>query len=82
MKIPIHQSIVTGRVEFGDVMIEVAAGETRVTNVPLVAPEEPHPELPFAFDHARTLWLRIKAQDAHILFTGAKLNFRRKRVAL
>jgi hypothetical protein len=30
----------------------------------------------------RTLWLRIKAQDAHILFTGAKLNYRRKRVAV
>ena len=58
-------SIVTERVDFGDVMIEVAAGETRVTNVPLVDPEEPHDPLPFAFDGARTLWLRIKAQDAH-----------------
>ena len=75
-------SIVTGRVEFGDVMVEVAADETRVTNVPLVAPEEPHPPLPFAFDDARTLWLRLKAQDAHILFNGAKLNYRRKRVAV
>ena len=30
----------------------------------------------------RTLWLRVKAQDAHILFNGAKLNYRRKRVAV
>jgi len=76
------ESIVTGRVEFGDIMVEVAAGETRVTNVPLVDPAEPHPELPFAFDHERTLWLRVKAQDAHVLFNGAKLNYRRKRVAV
>jgi len=75
-------SIVTGRVEFGDMMIEVDAGETRVTNVPLLDPEEPHDPLPFVFDGSRTLWLRIKAQDAHILFTGAKLNYRRKRVAV
>ena len=76
------QSIVTGRVDFGDVMIEVAAGETRVTNVVLVNPDPPGEEMPFAFDLARTLWLRIKAQDAHILFTGAKLNYRRTRVAV
>ena len=76
------ESIVTGRVEFGDVMIEVAAGETRVTNVPLLDPELPHDLRPFPFDLSHTLWLRIKAQDAHILFTGAKLNYRRKRVAV
>ena len=76
------QSIVTERVDFGDVMIEVAAGETRVTNVPLVDPDPPGEEMPFAFDNERTLWLRVKAQDAHILFTGAKLNYRRKRVAV
>ena len=76
------QSIVTGRVQFGDVMIEVAAGETRVTNLPLLDPEEPHDPRPWPFDETSTLWLRIKAQDAHILFTGAKLNYRRKRVAV
>ena len=76
------QSIVTGRTEFGDVMIEVNAGETRVTNVPLVDPNPPGEEMPFAFDNQRTLWLRIKAQDAHILFNGAKLNYRRMRVAV
>ena len=76
------QSIVTGRVEFGDVMIEVNAGETRVTNLPLLDPEVPHDPRPFPFDSSHTLWLRIKAQDAHILFTGAKLNYRRKRVAV
>ena len=75
-------SIVTGRVDFGDVIVEVAAGETRVTNVPLLDPAEPHGELPFAFDLSRTLWLRIKAQDAHVLFTGARLNHRRKRIAV
>jgi len=75
-------SIVTGRVEFGDVMIEVPAGETVVTSVPLLDPEEPHDPRPFVFDSSRTLWLRIKAQDAHILFTGAKLNYRRKRVVV
>ena len=76
------QSSVTDRVQFGDVMIEIAAGETRVTNLPLLDPAEPHGELPFAFDLSRTLWLRLKAQDAHILFTGAKLNYRRKRVVV
>ena len=75
------ESIVTGQVEFGDVMVEFAAGETRVTNVPLVDPADPD-EGPFAFDLSRTLWLRIKAQDAHVLFNGAKLNYRRKRVAV
>ena len=75
-------SIVSGRVEFGDMMVDVLAGEPRVTNVPLLDPDEPHGELPFAFDLSRTLWLRLKAQDAHILFTGAKLNYRRKRVAV
>ncbi len=75
------ESIVTGRVEFGNVMVEVAAGETRVTNVPLVDPDTGDP-LPFPFDLSHTLWLRIKAQDAHILFNGAKLNCRRKRVAV
>ena len=34
-------SIVTGRVDFGDVMVEVAAGEVRVTNVPVVDPADP-----------------------------------------
>ena len=75
-------SIVSGRVEFGDVMVEVSAGETRVTNVPLLDPEAPHDPRPFPFDATHTLWLRIKAQDAHILFTGAKLNFRRKRMVV
>jgi len=75
-------SIVTGRVEFGEVMVEVGAGETRVTNIPLLDPEEPHDPRPFAFDQSRTLWLRVKAQDAHILFCGAKLNYRRMRVAV
>ena len=75
-------SIVTGRVEFGDVMIDVPAGETVVTNVPLLDLEEPHDPRPFVFDANRTLWLRIKAQDAHILCTGVKLNYRRKQVAV
>jgi hypothetical protein len=75
-------SIVSGRVEFGNIMVEVAAGETRVTNVLLVDPDPPGEELPFAFDGQRTLWLRVKAQDAHILFNGAKLNYRRKRVVV
>jgi len=75
------ESIVTGRVEFGDMMVEVAAGETRVTNLPLVDPDTGEP-LPFSFDGQRTLWLRVKAQDAHILFNGAKLNYRRKRVVV
>ena len=75
-------SIVTGRVEFGDVMIDVPANETVVTNVPLLDPDVPHDPRPFPFDANRTLWLRIKAQDAHILFSGAKLNYRRKRVAV
>ena len=75
------ESIVTGRVEFGDVMIEVAAGETRVTNVPVEDPADPEGG-PFVFDGQRTLWLRIKAQDAHILFNGVKLNYRRKRVVV
>ena len=74
-------NIVTGRVEFGNVMIELAAGETRVTNVPLVDPADPGGG-PFVFDGQRTLWLRIKAQDAHMLFNGAKLNYGRKRVAV
>jgi len=73
-------SIISGRVEFGDMMVDVLAGETRVTNVPLLDPEEPHDPRPFPFDANHTLWLRIKAQDAHVLFTGAKLNYRRKRV--
>ena len=34
-------AIVTGRVDFGDVMIELRAGETVVTNVPLVDPKNP-----------------------------------------
>ncbi len=63
-------------------MVKVAAGETRVTNVPLVDPDPPGEEMPFAFEGQRTLWLRIKAQDVHILFNGAKLNYRRKRVAV
>jgi len=56
-------SIVSGRVEFGDIMVEVAAGETRVTNVPLLDPDAPHDPRPFPFDSTHTLWLRIKAQD-------------------
>ena len=62
-------------------MVEVAAGETRVTNVPLVDPDTGD-SLPFAFEGERTLWLRVKAQDAHVLFNGAKLNYRRKQVAV
>jgi hypothetical protein len=76
------ESIVSSRVDFGDLMIDVAAGEVGVTNIPLVDPEEPHDPRPWPFDETNTLWLRIKAQDAHILFNGAKLNYRRKRVAV
>jgi hypothetical protein len=76
------ESIVSGRVDFGDVVIELAAGEVRVTNLPLVDPEEPHDTRPWPFDGSHTLWLRLKAQAAHILFNGAKLNYRRKRVAV
>ena len=36
----------------------------------------------FAFDSSRPLWLRIKTGGANILFTGEKLNYRRKRVAV
>jgi hypothetical protein len=39
------------------------------------------PEISGGFSDREPL-LRIKAQDAHILFTGAKLNYRRKRVAV
>jgi hypothetical protein len=76
------QSIVGGRVDFGDVVIEVAAGKVRVTNLPLVDSEEPHDPRPWPFDETNTLWLRVKAQAAHILFNGAKLNYRRRRVAV
>ena len=64
-------------------MIEIGVGETRVTNVPLLNPDEPHDPRPFPFDAAgHTLWLRIKAHDAHILFNGANLYCRRRRVAV
>ena len=41
-------SIISGRIEFGDIMIDVPAGETHVTNVPLLDLEEPHDPRPFA----------------------------------
>jgi hypothetical protein len=37
---------------------------------------------PFAFDESRPLWLRVRTGGASILFTGARLNYRRKRVAV
>ena len=53
----------------------------RGAKLELFDPKTPVP-LPPGFDGNCTLWLRLKAQDAHILFTGGKLNYRRKRVVV
>jgi hypothetical protein len=75
-------NFIGGAVDFGEVTIGVNGGDSVVRNMVLVDPEEPGDPLPFAFDAARPLWLRIKTGGANILFTGARLNYRRKRVAV
>ena len=68
--------------DFGEVTVGVDGSESVVTNVLLVDPEEPHGELPFAFGSTHPLWLRIKTGGAGILFTGAKLGYRRRLVVV
>ena len=75
-------NFIGGSIDFGEVTVGVNGSESVVTNLVMVDPVEPHGELPFAFDSSRPLWLRIKTGGANILFTGAKLNYRRKRVAV
>jgi hypothetical protein len=69
-------------IDFGEVTVAVNGGESVVTNVPLVDPQPPHLEVPFSFDLAHPIWLRVRTGGAGILFTGARLNYRRKRVAV
>ena len=68
--------------DFGEVTVGVNGSQSVVTNVPLVDPNPPNDPLPFAFDSTHPLWLRVKTGGAGILFTGAKLNYRRKRVVV
>ena len=74
--------LVAGQVTFGKVDGLAGAGMAGVTNVPLLDPAIPHDPLPFAFDGSHTLWLRVKSDTAGIIFNGAKLNYRRKRIAV
>ena len=71
-----------GSIDFGEVTIGVNGSESVIRNLVLVDPQPPHEDLPFSFDLARPLWLRVKTGGANILFTGARLNYRRKRVAV
>jgi hypothetical protein len=71
-----------GSIDFGEVTVAVNGGESVVTNVPLVDPQPPHAPLPFSFDLDRPIWLRVKTGGAGILFTGARLNYRRMRVVV
>ncbi len=71
-----------GSIDFGEVTIGVNGSESVVRNLVLVDPTPPHDPVPFSFDLSRPLWLRVKTGGANILFTGARLNYRRKRVAV
>lgn len=73
-------SLVAGNVEFGAVTISVPGGTNVVTNVPLVDPSPPNVPLPWAFDDTNAIWLKLKTGGADIFFTGAKLNYRRKKI--
>jgi len=75
-------NFIGGSLDFGEVTAAVNGGASVVTNVVLVDPQPPHPETPWAFDSSRPIWLRVKTGGAGILFTGARLNYRRKRVAV
>ncbi len=75
-------NFIGGSIDFGEVTIGVNGSESVIRNVVLVDPQPPHQDLPFAFDLARPLWLRLKTGGSNILFTGARLNYRRKRVAV
>jgi hypothetical protein len=75
-------NFLTSSKDFGEVTVGVNGSQSVVTNVPLVDPAPPNDPLPFNFDSAHPLWLRVKTGGAGILFTGAKLNYRRKRVAV
>jgi len=68
--------------DFGEITVGVDGSESVVTNVPLVDPAPPNDPIPFAFDSAHPLWLRVKTGGAGILFTGAKATYRRKRMAV
>ena len=71
-----------GSIDFGEVTIGVNGSESVIRNLVLVDPAPPHEDQPFAFDTSRPAWLRVKTGGANILFTGARLNYRRKRVAV
>ena len=68
--------------ELNDLGVAFEGGKISIGDNILACHPEPHGELPFAFDSNRPLWLRIKTGGANILFTGAKLNYRRKRVVV
>jgi hypothetical protein len=75
-------NFIGGSVDFAEVTVAVNGGESAVTSVPLVDPQPPHAPLPFSLDNSRPIWLRVKTGGAGILFTGARLNYQRKRVAV
>jgi hypothetical protein len=69
-----------GSIDFGEVTVAVNGGQSVIRNLVLVNPPPPHEDLPFAFDLSRPLWL--KTGGTNILFTGARLNYRRKQVVV
>jgi hypothetical protein len=71
-----------GSIDFGEVTVAVNGGESVVTNVPLVDPQPPHSLLPFLFDIEGPNWLRVRTGGAGVLFTWARLNYKRKRLAV
>ena len=75
-------NFIGGSIDFGEVTVGVNGSESVIRNLVLVDPAPPHDPVPFSFDLSRPLWLRVKTGGANILFTGARLNYRRKRVAV
>ena len=75
-------NFIGGSIDFGEVTVGVDGGASVVRNLILVDPAPPHDPVPFSFDLSRPIWLRVKTGGANIVFTGARLNYRRKRLAV
>lgn len=70
------------QVAFGAETHVLAGSDDRVDTLVMKDPVTPFGALPFAFDASRLLWLRLRTVTEGVYFSGCKLNYRRKQIAI
>jgi len=71
-----------GTVDFSEETWDLTHNVEVFTNLVVKDPVTPFGALPYAFVDSETLYLRVRTGAAGILFTGARFNYRRKRIAV